>query len=108
MRHEDGALLLRDFSSVLERWRDADIVSAAAHDLMNLAKPGTRPALVPALRHAVAADNRAMFPLLLALEAIDEHIYDAEMTTRCFDAGEINRAAAQRYLQRLDADAPAD
>ena len=102
----DGALLRRALCSVLERWRDANIVSSAANGLMNLAEPETRPVLVQALRHAVAADNRAVFQLLLALEAIDEYIYDPGLTTRSFDADEINRAAALRYLQRIDAGAP--
>lgn len=106
MGRQDGALLRRALCSVLERWRDADIVSSAANGLMNLAEPETRPVLVQALRHAVAADNRAVFQLLLALEAIDEYIYDPGLTTRSFDADEINRAAALRYLQRIDAGAP--
>jgi hypothetical protein len=60
--------------------------------------------LVQALRHAVAADNRAVFQLLLALEAIDERIFDAGLRTRSVDADETNRAAALRYLQRFDDD----
>lgn len=107
MGQEDGELLRQVLCSVLERWRDADIVSSAAHGLMNLAEPGTRPVMVQALRHAVAAENRAVFQLLLALEAIDEDIYDPGLTTRSYDADEINRAAALRYLQRIDANAPA-
>lgn len=106
MGREDGELLRQALCSVLERWRDAGIVSAAANGLMNLAEPVTRPVLVQALRHAVAADNRAVFQLLLALEAIGEHIYEPGLTTRSFDADEINRAAAVRYLQRVDASAP--
>lgn len=102
MGPEDGELLLQSLCSVLERWREADIVSPAAHGLMNLAQPSTKPVLLRALRHAVAADNRAVFQLLLALEAIDEHIYDAELTTRSFDADKVNRTAALRYLKRLD------
>lgn len=107
MGREDAEFLREALCSVLERWRDADIVSSAANGLMNLAEPGTRPVLVQALRHAVAADNRAVFQLLLALEAIDENIYDPGLTTRSYDADEINRAAALRYLQRIDANAPA-
>lgn len=107
MGRADGALLRRALCSVLVRWRDADIVAAAANALMNLAEPEARPVLVQALRYAVAADNRAVFQLLLALEAIDEHIYDG-LTTRSFDADEINRAMAVRYLQRLDAGAFSD
>lgn len=103
MGHADGELLLRSLCSVLARWRDVDIVSPAAHGLMTLAEPSARPVLVHALRHAVAADNRAVFHLLLALEAIDERIYDAGLTSRSYDADEINRAAALHYLQRLDA-----
>lgn len=60
--------------------------------------------LVQALRHPVAAGDREMFPLPLALEAIDEDIFDAGLTTRSFDADETNRAAALRYLQRFDKD----
>lgn len=105
MGREDGELLREALCSVLERWRDADIVSSAANGLMNLAEPGTRPVLVQALRHAVGADDRATFQLLLALEAIDERIYDTDLTTRSFDADGINRTAALRYLQRLDAEA---
>ena len=101
----DVTLLQRALCSVLERWRDADIVSPAAHGLMNLAESETRPVLVQALRHAVAADNRAVFQLLLALEAIDEDIHDTGLTTRSCDAQEINRAAALRYLQRFGDDA---
>jgi hypothetical protein len=41
----------------------------------------------------------------LVLEAIDEIIYDAGLTSRTCDADEINRAAALRYLQRLDPEA---
>lgn len=106
MGREDADLLRQALCSVLERWRDADIVSAAANGLMNLAEPETRPVLVQALRHAVAADNRAVFQLLLALEAIDEDIYDAGLTSRSCDADHINRAAARGYLQRIDADKP--
>ena len=105
MGRADGDLLMRALCSVLERWRDADIVSSAAHGLMSLAEADTRPVLVQALRHAVTADNRAVFQLLLALEAIDEPIYDAGLTSRSYDADEINRSAALRYLQRLDAEA---
>lgn len=105
MGRADGELLRQALCSVLERWRDADIVSSAANGLMNLAEPETRAVLVQALRHAVAADNRAVFQLLLALEAIDEDIYDAGLATRSCDADEVNRAAALRYLQRIDADA---
>ena len=104
MGRADGELLRQALCSVLQRWRDADIVSSAANALMKLAEPETRPVLVQALRHAVAADNRTVFQLLLALEAIDEDIYDAGLTTRSCDADEINRAAALRYLQRLDAE----
>ncbi len=106
MGRADGDLLMRALCSVLERWRDADIVSSAANGLMNLAEPETRAVLVQvqALRHAVAADNRAVFQLLLALEAIDEDIYDAGLATGSYDADEVNRAAALRYLQRIDAD----
>ncbi|MFD0727154.1 hypothetical protein ACFQ0E_16285 [Lysobacter brunescens] len=107
MGSADRDLLRQALCSVLERWRDADIVSSAANALMNLAEPEARPVLVQALRHAVAADNRAVFQLLLALEAIDEDIYDAGLTTRSYDADEINRAAALRYLQRIDSNAPA-
>jgi hypothetical protein len=60
--------------------------------------------LVQALRHAVAVDNRTVFQLLLALEAIDEGIFDAGLRTRSVDADETNRAAALRYLQRFDDD----
>ena len=112
MGREDAELLRKALCSVLERWRDADNVSSAAHGLMNLAEPGTRPVLVQALRHAVAADNRAVFPLLLALEAIyegiDEDIYDVGLTSRSDDANAINRAAALRYLQRLETEPGSD
>ncbi len=108
MGQEDGELLREALCSVLEHWRDADIVSAAANGLMNLAEPGTRPVLVQALRHAVAADNRALFQLLLALEAIDEDVYDPGLTTRSYDADAINRAAALRYLQRLETEPGSD
>lgn len=104
MARLDCDLLMRALCSVLERWRDADIVSSAAHGLMNLAEPEARPVLVQALRYAVVADNRAVFQLLLALEAIDEQIYDAGPTSRSCDADGINRAAALRYLQRIDDD----
>jgi len=107
MGREDAELLREALCSVLERWRDADIVSSAANGLMNLAEPGTRPVLVQALRHAVAADNRVVFQLLLALEAIGEDIYDVGLTSRSYDADAINRAAALRYLQRIDASVPA-